>query len=134
MSGSKRTLLQGTVFRGHLERSGSEKILGDIVVDVKKAIHFREFDPKAMKPSHLEYLVFGKGDELFLAHLITRPPDFDQILSVKVSGHAFTDAELGQGVRIIIPESTNSAPHKIKGKGRRWLRRSRLRGEVPLKP
>ena len=47
--------------------------------------------------------MFGKGDELFLAHLITRPPDFDQILSVKVSGHAFTDAELGQGVRIISP-------------------------------
>jgi hypothetical protein len=115
---------KGTVFRGHFERPGREKIFGEIVVDVKKAIHFREFDPKAMKPSHLEYLVFGKGDELFLAHLITRPPDFDQILSVKVSGHAFTDAELGQGVRITIPESTNSAPHRIK-------ERQEVAGEIP---
>jgi hypothetical protein len=105
---------KGTVFRGHLERPGRENILGNIVVDIKKVIHFREFDPKATKPSHLEYLVFGKGNELFLAHLITLPPDFDQILSVKVSGHTFTDAELGQGVRIVIPESTNSARHRIK--------------------
>ena len=39
---NRLNMFKGTVFRGHFERPGREKILGDIVVDVKKAIHFRE--------------------------------------------------------------------------------------------
>jgi hypothetical protein len=32
--------------------------------------------------SRLLYLLFGSPKEPFLAHLITRPPDYDHILSV----------------------------------------------------
>src|SRR5262245_5205461 len=76
------------IFRGHLERDDSVPILRDSEVSVKRVIHFREFDPKATKAAQLEYLLFGNGQELFLAHVITAPPDFDQILAVKVTGHA----------------------------------------------
>jgi hypothetical protein len=109
---------RGTIFRGHLERPGNEKILEDNVIDVKKVIHFQEFDPRAKKPSQLEYLLFGKGNEVFLAHLITQPPDFDQILAVKVTGHAFTDEELAKGLQVIFPGTTNAPAKRIRQKQR----------------
>ena len=104
-----------TIFRDHLERNG-ETIQGleDVVVSVNKVVHARKFDPSQEKPPQLEYFLFGKGDELFLAHLITKPPDFDQIVGVKTIGHRFTDEELGRGVRMFLPERSNIAAQRIK--------------------
>jgi hypothetical protein len=107
------------VFRGQYElmkprEQDAARIGQDVEVKVTKVIHFRKFDPAAAKVAQLEYLLFGKGAELFLAHLITRPPDFDQILPVKVSDHKFTDAELGQGVPIAFPDKTNSVSGRIR--------------------
>jgi hypothetical protein len=103
-----------TLFRGHLERDGSVPVLENADVSVQRVIHFRELDAKAKRPRQLEYLLFGKGDELFLAHLIVAPPDFDQILSVKIAGHPFTDAELAQGVSIVFPKTRNTAATRLK--------------------
>src|SRR5258706_11976854 len=78
------------VLRGHLEKpspDGKGVVVHDVQVRVTRVVHFREFDPKATRPARLEYLLFGKGGELFLAHLIVAPPDFDQVLSVEVTGH-----------------------------------------------
>ena len=47
-------------------RRGSRR---DVNVTVTRVVHFRKFDPAATKPAQLEYLLFGKGTELFLAHL-----------------------------------------------------------------
>jgi hypothetical protein len=106
---------KATIFRDHLERNG-EPIEGleDVVVKVNKVIHARKFDPSQEKPAQLEYFLFGKDDELFLAHLITKPPDFDQIVAVKAVGHRFTNEELGKGVRVLLPERSNTAAHRIK--------------------
>ncbi|HEY5744318.1 MAG TPA: hypothetical protein VIS99_17470 [Terrimicrobiaceae bacterium] len=106
---------RATIFRDHLERNG-ETINGleDVVVDVKRIVHARKFDPAEEKPLKLEYILFGRGDELFLAHLITKPPDFDQIISVKSPGHRFTDEELEKGVRVLLPERKNTAAQRIK--------------------
>jgi hypothetical protein len=104
-----------TIFRDHLERNGETiKGLEDVVIKVNKVVHAREFDPSEKKLSQLEYLLFGKGDELFLAHLISRPPDFDQIIAVKTVGRQFTDEELGKGVRVLLPERSNTAAQRIK--------------------
>ena len=108
------TSFRGRIVRGHFERGGTPILppipmqtrVGDIdeadlvVVNVKRVVLFRQFEP-------LEYFLFGKGQELFLAHVITKPPDFDQVISVKVIGHAFTDAELGQTVRVSFPGRAN---------------------------
>jgi hypothetical protein len=108
-----RSFKARTIFRGHLERQDSVPILRDVEVSVTRVVHFREFDPKAQKPARLEYLLFGKGQELFLAHLITAPPDFDQILAVRVSDHRFTDEELSTGVPVVFPEATNAAASRL---------------------
>ena len=106
---------RATVFRGHFERRSKEiNGLEDVVVDVKRVLRARKFEPSENKPEKLQYFLFGKGDELFLAHLITKPPDFDQILSVKITGHRFTDAELSRGVSVIFQDRNNTAAQRIK--------------------
>ncbi|HEV7671387.1 MAG TPA: hypothetical protein VGS22_22950 [Thermoanaerobaculia bacterium] len=111
-----RSLQANEVVRGHLERAGNVSILQDVGVTVTRVIHFREFDPKAKKPAQLEYLLFGKGGELFLAHRIVGPPDFDQVLSVKTVEPALTDDELAQGVTVVFPGTKNTASGRLGSK------------------
>jgi hypothetical protein len=109
-----RRSFQAEVFRGHLERGGQPiERLNDVTVNVKKVVYARKFDPAATKPDKLEYILFGEGGELFLAHRITRPPDFDQVVSVQVSGHPFTAEELDLGVSVIFPDRDNAAPQRL---------------------
>jgi len=107
---------KATVIHGHLERKPHHVIGGleDVVVTVKKVVHAQKFDPGATKPEKLRYFLFGKGEELFLAHVITKPPDFDQIVSVKVADHSFTNEELNREVNVIFPNRDNTASQRIK--------------------
>lgn len=100
----------GDIFRGHLEKlqKGEKQILSGVDVTIKRVVYFRQFDPTANKPAQLEYLLFGKGQELFLAHLITAPPDFDQVVAVTLSGHSFSDEELAKGVKIVFRNTKNN--------------------------
>ena len=109
-----RSFKAKAIFRGHLERDDRVPILQDVEVSVKRVIHFREFDPKAKKSPQLEYLLFGNGQELFLAHVITAPPDFDQILAVKITDHEFTNEELAKGVPVVFPGTTNAAASRLR--------------------
>jgi len=103
------------VFRGHLEKGGQVvRGLDDVDVKVSRIIHFREFNPHASQLAELKYLLFGSSQESFLAHYINKPPDFDQVLSVKVDGHSFTDAELGKGIEIAIQGKSNQANERVK--------------------
>lgn len=120
--------LKATVFRGHLEklRKGEGPILRNVNVQVQRVVYFKEFDPKAKKPAGLEYLLFGKGKELFLAHLIVAPPDFDQVLAVTVTGQDFSDADLSHGVRVSFPDLKNSPHTRLKAE-------ERAEGKVEMK-
>jgi len=69
------------LFRDHFERKGKE--LTPVTVTLKAKIVFEKFKPDAKAPESASYLVFGDNDEKYAAHVITTPPDFDQILEVK---------------------------------------------------
>ena len=112
--------------RGHLERGGTA-FIGDFdnppdggAFDVKvvNVVHFHKFVPGAVKPAQLQYILFGKGPETFLAHLITAPPDFDQIMSVRVTGKQFADAELSRGITVTFPGRANTSRARLKEKVR----------------
>jgi len=107
-----RNSFKGTIFRGHFERDG-DVIGSDVTVNVTKVIHFRQFDAQAVELPQLEYLLFGLAQELFTAHLITRPPDFDQVLAIKSLSRKFTDEELGKGVAIVFPGKANKPAEKL---------------------
>jgi hypothetical protein len=111
------------VFRGHLERGGKVFIgnenapsNGLFDVNVLNVVHFHKFVPGAVKPTQLQYILFGKGEETFLAHLITAPPDFDQIISVRVSGQQFTDADLSRGIKVTLTGKAKSSTGRIREK------------------
>ena len=103
---------KANIFRGHLEKPGNKLLLRGVDVSIKNIDHFRQFDPKATSPPKLEYVLFGKGNEIFLAHFITKPPDFDQVLSVSASDHSFTDQELGSGMHVVF-ERPNSISQRF---------------------
>jgi hypothetical protein len=103
----------GTLYRGHFERGG-DPLLQHVTVTVDQVVHFRQFDPEADKPVIQHYLLFGRGDERFLAHLITSPPDFDQVVSVQVTGHDFSDDDLRAGPTLFFPRRRNTSRDRLR--------------------
>ena len=103
------------VFRGHLEQGG-EPIpgLNASLVEIKRVVHARKFNPKGSKPAQLEYILFGKGSELFMAHAIFAPPDFDHVVSIEVAGHELTDTDLDRDVRVVFPDRTNVVADRLR--------------------
>jgi hypothetical protein len=111
---------RATIWRNHFEphpvtHPGQRFMIAqDAKVHVENVVYFQELHPHGPGLQALEYLLFGKGQELFLAHVITQPPDFDQVLSVQVGNHQFTDEDLLQGVRVVFPGRANTISSKIK--------------------
>jgi len=120
---------KGDVFRHHFEREEPEPVaLGKAVkVDVENVVYFQELDPGAAKPAEPEYLLFGKGSKLFLAHVIVSPPDFDHVLSAKVLGQQLAADQLRTGVRIVFPGRANDPRKRLK-EGERLPGSARLAG------
>jgi len=104
-----RTTFGGSLFRGHFERGGTE-IASDVSLEVERVIHFRRFsaDARDAARGQLRYLCFGERDAAFLAHLITAPPDFDQVLAVELGSlNGVSDEDLRQGVIVAVPDRPN---------------------------
>ena len=109
------TEFDATVFRGHLEQGGTPVSgLDKTRVRVTRVVHGRMFDPTAVKPTALEYVLFGRGTERFLAHAIVGPPDFDQVIAVKVTGRELTDKDLAEDIRVTIPSRKNTAADRLR--------------------
>jgi hypothetical protein len=108
----RRNSFKGTIFRWHFERDG-DVIGSDVTVNITKVIHFRQFEAQAVELPQLEYLLFGLTQELITAHLLTRPPDFDQVVAIESLSRKFTDEELGKGVAIVFPGKANKPPEKL---------------------
>jgi hypothetical protein len=115
-TGPRLTHFTANIVRGHIERPGPRVLARAAVVTVKKVIHFHEFDPMAAALPRLEYILFGKSKELFMAHLITRPPDFDQVLAVSIDDHGFSDEALSKGVRIVFDQANSISERLTEGK------------------
>jgi hypothetical protein len=118
-----RSSFPGNIWRGHFEASPPMEHsvpqgqpvpgLDNTSIRVANVILFRKLDPYAQALPRLTYVLFGKAQELFLAHVISQPPDFDQVLGVEVVNHQFTGDELRRGLLVIF-ERANSADRKIR--------------------
>jgi hypothetical protein len=64
----------------------------------------------------LTYMLFGSGQELYLAHLISGAPDFDQLLAVSGTGSMPSDDELRRGVTVEILNRPNQAKTRLQAK------------------
>ena len=112
--GPARTSIAGTLFRGHFERGG-EPIGTGVSVDIEQVVHFRRFSPEAGNArDHLRYICFGGRDQAFLAHVITAPPDFDQILAVQVGAlTGVSDDNLRAGLIVGVPDRPDDVTSRL---------------------
>ncbi len=111
-----RTSFMGTLFRGHFERGGTVLKEG-VTVAVAGIAHFRHFEAHAPKLAELEYFTFGTGGQRYLAHLVTRAPDFDQILTVEIPDGDGRDGCAAGDARpdgpFTVPGSKNAVDQRI---------------------
>jgi hypothetical protein len=113
--GPERTSFGGKLFRGHFERGGSE-VASDVGFDVEQVVLFNRFRPDAEAGAEGQprYLLFGEPDAAFLVHLISAPPDFDQVLQVELkSPGGLPDEQLRGGVAVSVPDRGNDVEAKL---------------------
>lgn len=114
----KRTSFRGTLVRNHFEQPPAHpeepaEIASGVDARVVDVVHHQRFLPDARPPEQLTYLLFGKGDEKFVAHLVTRPPDFDQLVSVEVTGNSFSDEQLLRGIEVTVQDRPNESTKRM---------------------
>jgi len=111
-----RQRFTATVFRGHLEKGGVPiELLKNVEVRITHVVHAHSFAGTG-KTTALTYALFGSPEELYLVHLISQPPDFDQIVKVTAAGALPTGEELQRGVTVEIPGRANSPAARLKVK------------------
>jgi hypothetical protein len=112
---AERRSFTATVFRGHLEQGGRPIAgLDPSLVEITRVVHARKLDPRNKPPAELEYILFGKGKELFLAHSIFAPPDFDQVFSIELGGRELSATDLNRDLRVIVPGRKNAAAARLR--------------------
>jgi hypothetical protein len=75
----------GTIFRGHFERGGVAITADDVEARVERVLYSRRLVAPDPPLAERRYVMFGSPSELFLAHVITRPPDFDQVTAIEIA-------------------------------------------------
>jgi hypothetical protein len=105
-----RGSFMATFFRG-----GEEAIpeLADVTVRVTDVVYAQKLD-QSVTFDELRYILFGRGDELFLAHLLSRPPDFDQIVSVRLVGLHPDGDELKRRIDVVFPGRANTIQQRVR--------------------
>lgn len=101
--------LGAEIHRGHLERDGVS-VFGfgvKVPLQLDRVVHFREFAPDAGKGTGLHYVVFGGS---LLAHTLTAPPDFDQILRVKIESQSELPAD---GLYLTVGDRSNKVEDRL---------------------
>jgi hypothetical protein len=96
-----RKSFKADIFSGQFEcQRNPIPIAKNVTVQIEKVLHFRKFQPGAKQPAFSEYLLFGNDKEQLAAHLITAPPDFDQIIALKQPLSGLT---LANAARLVLP-------------------------------
>jgi hypothetical protein len=82
---SRAATMVGTIFRGHFERGGVAITADDVEARVERILYSRRLVASDPPLAEHRYVMFGSGSEPFLAHVITRPPDFDQVTAIEIA-------------------------------------------------
>lgn len=110
----RRDSLQADLYRDHVEKNNpmKERIARGLNVHISDIVHARDYDADAQPLENLEYLVFGSGTDTYLAHFITRPPDFDQIIAVSIDG-GLGAQPIVTAARLTVPGRANTIDDRL---------------------
>jgi hypothetical protein len=109
------------VFRGHFEQGG-KSIIEDTTLAIRRVVHFREFLLDGSKLRNQHYLLFGRAGDVFLSHLLSAPPDFDQFLAAELEvrdtpseavGKQIADL-LAQGLYVRLTDRENAEATRLR--------------------
>lgn len=95
--------IKGSLVQGHFERGGSE-LLGT-ELELVRVVFYKKISEKDKKPPKEKYIIFGNGEEYFMAHEVFERPNVDEIIplpknypiskelqkDIKAHGLAFVD-------------------------------------------
>jgi hypothetical protein len=106
--------LGAAIYRGHLERGGVSVFGGDarggdatVPLRFDRVVHYRELAPDSGKGTGLHYVVFAGS---LLAHSLTAPPDFDQIVRVRIESQSELPAD---GLYLTISDRSNKVEDRL---------------------
>jgi hypothetical protein len=112
-----RTLAGTRFVRGHFEQGG-QQIMPPTDLDLERVVYFREFTTGGERDEAPHYLLFGRSNEAHLTHLISAPPDFQQILKVEVTaGDGLPeqlDELLAEGLYLSLPDRDNTEDRRLR--------------------
>ena len=101
----------GTIFRGHFERGDVAITADNVEARVERILYSRRLVASDLPLPERRYVLFGSPSEPFLAHAITRPPDFDQITAVEIAAPPADWLAGWEGVGITLKiDSTDGSP------------------------
>lgn len=75
--------ITGTLVQGHFERGGNELLNTDL--ELVRVVFYKKLNPNDKKPEKEKYIIFGKGDEYFVAHEVFQRPNTDEIIPLPKS-------------------------------------------------
>jgi hypothetical protein len=70
--------ITGSLVQGHFERGGTELLSTDL--ELVRVVFYKKISEKDKKPAKEKYIIFGKGDEYFMAHEVFQKPNVDEII------------------------------------------------------
>jgi hypothetical protein len=88
------------------------QIASGVTARVRNVIYHHKFQRGEELPE-LRYILFGKGPEIFVGHVISRPPDYDQLVSVDTDSQ-FSDEDLRKGIIVKVGDRPNTIDARIK--------------------
>ncbi|WP_405947842.1 hypothetical protein OG588_15760 [Streptomyces prunicolor] len=75
------------LYFGRFGREG--ELLGEVRVGIEERLYVGHPTEPTIEPAPLRYVLFGR-EQLYLAHVLTGPPDFDQVLTAQLAGEWLT--------------------------------------------
>lgn len=70
--------ISGKLVQGHFERGGSDLL--DTDLELVRVVFYKKISEAYKKPAKEKYVIFGKGDEYFMAHEVFERPNTDEII------------------------------------------------------
>jgi hypothetical protein len=99
------------LYFGRFGRDGES--LGEVRVRTEERLYVGHPAEPTMEPAALRYVLFGR-EQLYLAHVFTRPPDFDQVLTAQLAGEWLTLPEEQTTRTVTIPNRPDDLTGRLR--------------------
>lgn len=87
------------------------RLIKQVTVTIQRVVHNRHFNARFPRPSMLTYVLFGRGEEIYLSHYLNQAPEFMHLLEVSSAPDWLSAEQIEASVLIHFPEVSQPASH-----------------------